>query len=903
MYRTPPLPAKPSVCLPAGRILFTWVVLFSLGITLGAQNSAAQVENQDSSTVLRPQREAASIAGTFYVATNGNDSWSGTLPVPNLRKTDGPFASLARAQIAVEALLQSNYSGPISVLVRNGTYYLPLSSTNPGTLSFSAADSGTAQAPVTWENYPLEVPVISGGVPVTNWKYISGALWQASLPGNLQPFEYLYYNGERRLRSRLQSADGVGYYMHGGACISTQSGQTVNMELCNLGTFLRVAATVPPTGANANCPNVSDGTTAKCLDRFQYDPDDPITQWINLNPPKGNQCNAPASGKYPPGDIGLTLIDAYAVDVMRVSCVDTVNNIIYLTGATQGSSTSYSYYGPVAGHRYMVENTRDAFNTAQATGQTGIWFLDRSTSPWTLNYLANYLENPKKDTVVIPQLGGVIPGAPATDYVGGSLLFATGLQNVTFSGLVFEADNFISSSTGYNNDTNEEFALPQAVDCESCQNVVFDGVIVRHTSASGLLIAGTGGNSGAPAINDVIRNSAFYDIGSTGIRIGHSPSGGDRPQYVPQLINVENNLVQGYSRVFADGEGIAMGNGHDVAIQYNDVNDGYHAGVSICSWGCFSFQYSANGINVLTQYNHIWNIIQGVTSDGGALYYNVGGPNGSGTGDQILNNLIHDVSDAGIIDTGVVGSGYGGHGIYIDMQSAGVEVANNVVYRVSSGTFTMTQGPASPEPANTFVNNIGAYARRGMWEESNPWPENCTNTLRANITRNIFNFDLDEGTGFQAIATCSDSCGMPFNQFQNFAGNLYWRNDGGFASDTSAFSVLTNPPPPNQASQCNSVPNPSYDQFTFAQWQNSDPVINGVHIKLSQDNGGTASVNPGFRNTGQPSDFLLSQSPLTGFNIQETNSTILNAGRNNPLIEVPPVLETYPTYTYSDQNF
>ena len=34
-------------------------------------------------------------AGPFYVATNGNDAWSGRLDSPNADKTDGPFATLA----------------------------------------------------------------------------------------------------------------------------------------------------------------------------------------------------------------------------------------------------------------------------------------------------------------------------------------------------------------------------------------------------------------------------------------------------------------------------------------------------------------------------------------------------------------------------------------------------------------------------------------------------------------------------------------------------------------------------------------------------------------------------------------------------------------------------------------
>jgi hypothetical protein len=841
----------------------------------------------------------------FYVATNGNDSWSGTLDCPNLGNSDGPFASVARAQIAVEALLQNHPSSPIVVMVREGTYYLPLSLTNPGTLTFTSSDSGTSAVTVTWENYPSEVPVVSGGVPVSGWTQASGNLWQAPVPANTQPFEYLFYNGERRMRSRLQSpAAGLGYYMSGGSCISSQNQQIVSTSLCNLGTFLRVAAEIPPTGANAGCPSVTNGTQSKCLDRFQYNPADPIANWINLNPPSGNPCNAPPSGNYPSGDIGLTLFDAWTVDVMRVSCIDTTSHIIYMTGATQGIGTSYAFFGPTAGHRYMVDNTRDAFNASQTAGQTGIWFLDRSTSPWTLNYLANPTENPNTDNVVIPQLGGTIPGAPATDFVGGSLLFASQLSNVTFSGITFEMDDYIPSATGFNNDNNDEFAMPQAIDCESCQNVVFDGVTVRHTSGSGIVIASISGRQGAPAINDAIQNSAFYDIGSAGIRIGRSPTGGDLYTSVPQQLTVQNNIVQGYSRVIADGEGVAMGNGHDVMIQHNDINDGYHAGISICNNGCFSFNWTANGINIVTQYNHIWNVMQGLTSDGGALYYDIGLAAGSGTGDKILNNLIHDVTDSSIIDQGVAGSSYGGHGIYLDIQSAGVDVENNVVYRVASVGLVMTQGPAATEPANTFNNNIVAYARKSMFQEQDSWPQNCTNTLRANVTHNIFNFDLKDTTGFYAVSGCTDSCGMNYNQYQNFQGNLYWRTDGGFAADQKAFYILNSPPPPSQASTCTTFTDPSlFTNLTFSQWQTGSPLVNGTPLPMKEDLVGTASVNPGFGNTGQASDFLLSSSPIAGFDYTLTDDTINNAGRNNPVIMPPVVSNTMPTYTYSSDDF
>ena len=36
----------------------------------------------------------------LYVATDGNDGWTGTLESPNADATDGPFATLARARDA-----------------------------------------------------------------------------------------------------------------------------------------------------------------------------------------------------------------------------------------------------------------------------------------------------------------------------------------------------------------------------------------------------------------------------------------------------------------------------------------------------------------------------------------------------------------------------------------------------------------------------------------------------------------------------------------------------------------------------------------------------------------------------------------------------------------------------------
>jgi hypothetical protein len=775
---------------------------------------------------------------------------------------------------------------PVTVQLRQATYYLPLSPTAPGTLRFTAADSGTAAAPIVWQNYSGETPVVSGGIPVRGWRHASGSLWQVQMPAGTQPFASLFYNGERRLRARLQSPNGPGYYMRSGSCYSSVTKQAVDRSLCNLGTFLRVAKTVPPSGDHANCPSVARGadkSMSKCLDRFEYNPDDPIAAWTNLNP-SGSICGG-SSNAYPVGDVELTLFDAWTIDMMRIGCVDTTHHLIYLTAPTKGNTSVYNMFGPVPGHRYIVENTKDAFEAARAAGQTGLWFLDRSASPWTLNYLANAGEDPNRDTVVIPQVSHV-------SATGGSLFTATDLDYVTFRGITFEMDNYILPSTGFNNDENSDDTLPEALDCESCQHVTFDGITVRRTSASGLLIASTSGNSGRPAAQDTIENSAFYDIGDCGIRIGHHAYSTDKPENVVQFVMVRNNIVKGYSRVFASGEGISQFNGHDVTYSHNDITDGYHAALSVCALGCPG--HAANGTDNFAEYNHIWDIMQGITSDGGTLYFHVGGQDGSGTGNRIFNNLVHDSTDSSIIDTGVMGAAFGAQGIYLDNNSAGIDVQNNVVYHVADSGIQMSEGPPPGHPGNRIHNNIFAYARKSMLQMLQPWwPGGCESEpkLRTSFTNNIFVFDRDDQQDFYVQQGCAYSCGLDYDKFQYFQGNLWWRTDGGFAGYDKAFHVVAKPPanPKNCVLPRNVAAANTF--LTFAQWQGP---------KMNEDTEGTASVDPGFGKTGKPTDFLLTRNPVQGFDYTKTNDTIRHAGRSHPVIMPPQVPATFPTYRFQD---
>ncbi|MCK4417412.1 MAG: right-handed parallel beta-helix repeat-containing protein [Candidatus Latescibacteria bacterium] len=148
------------------------------------------------------------VDATFYVATDGNDKWSGKLAKPNAKKTDGPFATLVGARDAVRELKkearEEGIKGPVTVMVRGGKYYFEK------TFDLTEVDSGTQQAPITYTAYPGETPIISGGRKITDWEPYKGKILKCRIPeakeGTLT-FRQLFVDGKRQIRARYPNLD------------------------------------------------------------------------------------------------------------------------------------------------------------------------------------------------------------------------------------------------------------------------------------------------------------------------------------------------------------------------------------------------------------------------------------------------------------------------------------------------------------------------------------------------------------------------------------------------------------------------------------------------------------------------------------------------------------------------
>jgi hypothetical protein len=136
---------------------------------------------------------------TLYVSPAGDDGWSGTLAAPDAERTDGPVATVTRAQQIVRGLNAGGITAPVTVLLREGTYW----QNRP--LVFAPEDSGSKAFPVTYAAYPGERPVVSGGLPISGWEQ-DGHLWRTSVPktasGTAWRFNQLFVNGQRRTRAR-----------------------------------------------------------------------------------------------------------------------------------------------------------------------------------------------------------------------------------------------------------------------------------------------------------------------------------------------------------------------------------------------------------------------------------------------------------------------------------------------------------------------------------------------------------------------------------------------------------------------------------------------------------------------------------------------------------------------------
>ena len=191
----PELPAATTSTLVAASVA-------SVASITAFHTTAAVADNAHSTSGLSTQLD-------LFVATDGNDLWSGTLNTANASRTDGPKRTLGAAQMVVRAKLALMQAGsprlPINVRIAAGEYRLS------APLAFGASDSGTAAAPVVYRAESAGTVTLSGAARIASTANVgAGTLLTLPTPtldvSTIRGSSQLYVNGRRATLARSPNA-------------------------------------------------------------------------------------------------------------------------------------------------------------------------------------------------------------------------------------------------------------------------------------------------------------------------------------------------------------------------------------------------------------------------------------------------------------------------------------------------------------------------------------------------------------------------------------------------------------------------------------------------------------------------------------------------------------------------
>jgi hypothetical protein len=265
---------------------------------------------------------------TFYVATNGRDSNSGTQAEP--------FATLKRAQSAVRQVKKTSRK-PIRIVLRGGTHYLVES------LVFGPEDSGTKEAPITYCSYPGESATLSGGRKLDcRWKpYRDGIMQCALTPVKNEGIDFtqLFINGKRQIRARYPNNDIQNPLVHGTGYINASG--TLSPEVPD-----------PHPGPNTDMTTWEIGYWAKEPRGITFDPGEFTKKhWAKPHEAVIHIFNAPYWGNLQ----------------WRIKDIDWTSHVIWFgIGGWQNRGTMVDQRS-----RFFIENVFEELDSP------GEWYLDR----------------------------------------------------------------------------------------------------------------------------------------------------------------------------------------------------------------------------------------------------------------------------------------------------------------------------------------------------------------------------------------------------------------------------------------------------------------------------------------------------------------------------------------------
>ncbi|MBN2672299.1 MAG: right-handed parallel beta-helix repeat-containing protein [Deltaproteobacteria bacterium] len=607
---------------------------------------------------------------------------------------DAPFGTITDAQTVVRQIIADGElpAGGIVVWLRGGEYR------SDAPLTITSADSGTAEAPVTYRGYPGESARILGDIPIDSALFTavndSSSVWerldadarnhivQLNLDaagitdlgelqrrgfcgeGSTSPPELIFNNAPMTLARWPDVNEGEGDIDVAGDQVEIFGELTPNVT----GTYQRIdehddASVFERDGLVDGVQYYLyryyweyDGTWHRAWfltsDEMGY-PTDTAPWWYlyaetpgPLNPSNGAEGTATFTGP----------------ETLR-------HGFSYITGAV--SDTAFTYGGS------RPERWSDAAD---------VWFHGYWAYSWAECRIAAAAIDTETKTVTLADENGygMTEGQPFYAFNLLEEITAPGEYYIDRESrmlylypptAVADASLSITTDTGYLIDVNNA-AYVQIRDLTLANSryhlarvtggnhVLFDGVTLENSGGRGITIAGE---------QNGITNCFIQNVATTGITL----EGGDRPTLTPGGNFTENCHIRKFGRLeWTYRTGVRIS---DVGNRANN-NLIYDAPHTAILFGGNEHEIARNDIHHVCQYS----------SDAGAVY---SGRDWGARGNRIENNFVHHVHTKL--------SGAGVQGIYLDDCLSGIYVFGNILYDIEDHAIQHGGGRD-----NLFENNI-----------------------------------------------------------------------------------------------------------------------------------------------------------------------------------------------------